>query len=60
MEKKGKQYKGKSDDLVSRNSHDVPIISLWILLSIKHMQHYEMTVYYAGDIYIIIYAYDIK
>ena len=26
MEKKGKYYKGKSDDLVSRNAHDIPII----------------------------------
>jgi hypothetical protein len=29
---------------VSRNPHDVPVINLWILLFIKHMQHYEMTV----------------
>ena len=53
MEKKWKRYKGKSDNLVSRNPHDVPVISLWILLSIKHMQHYEMPTYHAGDIYII-------
>jgi hypothetical protein len=59
MEKKGKKYKGKSDDLVSRNAHDVPVINLWIQLFIKHMQHYEMTVYHVGDIYNIIYAYDI-
>ena len=44
MEKKGKQYKGKVDNLVSKNPHDAPIISLWILLFIKHMQHYEMTI----------------
>ena len=44
MEKEGKYYKGKSDDLVSRNSHDVLVISLWILLFIKHMQHYKMTI----------------
>ena len=44
MEKKGKEYKGKSDELVSTNPHDVPIISLWILLFIKHMQHYEKIV----------------
>ena len=44
MEKKGKQYKGKSNDLVSINPHDVPVISLWILLLIKHMQHFEITV----------------
>ena len=53
MEKKGKSYKGKSDDLVSRNSYDVPVIGLWILLFIKDMQHYEMTAYHVGDIYII-------
>jgi hypothetical protein len=52
MERKGKQYKGKSDDLVNRNAYDVPIINLWIRLFIKHMQHYEMTVYHTGDIYI--------
>jgi hypothetical protein len=32
------------DDLVSRNPHDVPVINLWFLLFIKHMQHYEMIV----------------
>jgi hypothetical protein len=44
MEKKEKKYKGKSDDLVSRNPHDVPVINLWIFFIIKHMQHYEMKV----------------
>ena len=43
-EKKKKITQGKSDDLVSRNSHDVPVISLWILLFIKHMQNYKMTI----------------
>jgi hypothetical protein len=33
-----------SNDLVSRNQHDVPIINLWILLLIKHIQHYQITV----------------
>jgi hypothetical protein len=34
----------KSDNLVSKNPHDVPVINLWILLLIKYMQHYEMIV----------------
>ena len=50
MEKK-KIYKGKSDDLMSRNSHDVPVINVCIILFIKRMQ---MTAYHAGDIYIYI------
>ena len=49
---------GKSDNLVSRNPHDVPVISLWILLFIKRMQHYEMTV--IMQVIYIVYAYDIK
>jgi hypothetical protein len=39
------------------NAHDVPIINLLIQLFIKHMQHYEMTVYHGCDIDII-YAYN--
>jgi hypothetical protein len=35
---------------VSRNAHDVPVNNLWIQLFIKHMQHYEMTVYHGYDI----------
>ena len=45
MKKKGKIIQGKSDDLVSINAHDVPAINLRIQLFIKHMQHYEMTIY---------------
>ena len=58
MKKKEKYYKGKSDDLVSKNSHDVPVISLWILLFIKHVQHYDMIV--IMQVIYIVYAYDIE
>jgi hypothetical protein len=59
MEKKEKYYKGKSDDLMSINAHDVPVIILWIQLFIKHMQHYEMIVIMQVIyIYNIIYAYN--
>jgi methyl coenzyme M reductase subunit C len=37
---------------VSKNAYNVPIINLWIQLFIKHMKHYEMTVYHGCDIYI--------
>ena len=38
-----------------------PSLIYGFLLLIKHMQHYEMTAYHAGDIDIyVIYAYDIK
>ena len=46
---------------MSRNPHDVLVISLWILLFIKHMQHYEMMIIMQVIyIYSIIYVYDIE
>ena len=50
---KGKEYKGKSKDLVSKNVHNV--YAIWMMNSFvdKSMQHCDMTVIHVYNITII-------
>ena len=51
---------GESGNLVSIMHMMYPSLICGFILLIKQMQHYEMTVFHIGDIYNIIYGYDIK